>query len=95
MLKLDGNEDLYEQFNKLIEENKLDSKYAEIANTITYIIIFTIFVVLNQFISNIECFTISCIFYLIAKTLIFVMFGSRNKRRKRRLLIKEYLNSIK
>ena len=95
MLKLDSNEDLYEQFNRLIEENKLDSKYAEIANTITYIIIFTIFVVLNQYISNIECLTISCIFYLIAKTLIFIMFGSRNKRRKRRLLIKEYLNSIK
>lgn len=94
MLKLDDSEDLYEQFNRLIEENKLDSKYAEIANLITYILIFTMFVILNQFISNIESLTISCIFYLVAKTLIFIMFGSRNKRRKRKLLIKSYLNSI-
>ena len=94
MLKLDDSEDLYEQFNRLIEENKLDSKYAEIANLITYILIFTMFIILNQFISNIESLTISCTFYLVAKTLIFIMFGSRNKRRKRKLLIKSYLNSI-
>ena len=85
MLNLNNNEDLYEQFNKLIEENKLDTKYAETANVITYILIFTIFVILNQFVSDIETLTISCIFYLFAKTLIFILFGSRNKRRKKRL----------
>ena len=95
MLKFDDSIDLYEEFNRLIEENKLDSRYAEISNVITYISVFTIFVVLNQFITNIECLTIVCIFYLIAKTLIFLMFGSRNKRRKQKLLIKEYLNNIK
>jgi len=88
------NNELINYLN-LKEELKLDSKYAEIINVITIIISFTIFSILPQFISTIDTLSLICLFYLISKLLNFMMFGTRNKRIKKRMLINKLINSVK
>lgn len=77
----------------LKEELKLDSKYAEIINIIIYISIVVIFITLNKYISTTKSLSTICIYYLISKMLNFFMFGTRNKRRKKRILINKKLKS--
>ena len=80
---------------ELKEELKLDSKYAEIINIITIVISFTIFCILPQFISTINTISVMCLFYLISKLLNFMMFGTRNKRIKQRILINKNITKLK
>jgi len=77
----------------LKEELKLDSKYAEIINIIIYISIVVIFITLNKYISTTKSLSTICIYYLISKMLNFFMFGTRNNRRKKRILINKKLKS--
>jgi hypothetical protein len=88
------NNELIKYLN-LKEELKLDSKYAEAINVITFIICFTIFCILPQFISTINTISVICLFYLISKLLNFMMFGSRSKRRKERILINKLIRDLK
>ncbi len=88
------NNELIKYLN-LKEELKLDSKYAETINVITIIISFTIFSVLPQFISTINTISIICLFYLISKLLNFMMFGTRGKRLKQKVLINKTITKIK
>ena len=88
------NNELMKYLN-LKEELKLDSKYAEIINIITIIISFTIFCILPQFISTINTISVMCLFYLISKLLNFMMFGTRSKRIKKRILINKNITKLK
>jgi len=89
------NTNLYNKYIELKEENKLDTKYAEIINILIFIITVIIFIALIKHTSIIDTLLGVCTFYLVAKILNFIMFGSRAKRRKRRLLIKYNLNNLK
>ena len=88
------NNELIKYLN-LKEDLKLDSKYAETINVITFVICFTIFCVLPQFISTINTISVICLFYLISKLLNFMMFGSRGKRIKQRILINKNITKLK
>lgn len=88
------NNELIKYLN-LKEELKLDSKYAEMINIITIIISFTIFCILPQFISTINTISVICLFYLISKLLNFIMFGSRGKRIKQKILINKNIKKLK
>lgn len=77
----------------LKEDNKLDTKYAEIINIIIYISSIIIFVISDKYVTILDSLSIICIYYLISKMLNFFMFGTRNKRRKERILINTKLKS--
>ena len=83
------------KYLNLKEELKLDSKYAKIINVIIFVISFTIFCVLPQFISTINTISVICLFYLISKLLNFMLFGSRGKRIKQRILINKNITKLK
>lgn len=77
----------------LKEDNKLDTKYAEIVNIMIIISSIIIFIIATKYIDIINNLTIICLYYLISKILNFFMFGTRNKRRKERILINKKLKS--
>lgn len=77
----------------LKEDNKLDTKYAEIVNIMIIISSIIIFIIATKYIDIINNLTIICLYYLISKMLNFFMFGTRNKRRKERILINKKLKS--
>lgn len=83
------------KYLNLKEDLKLDSKYAEIINVLTFIISFTILCVLPQFTSIIDTITIICIFYIVSKILNFMMFGTRSKRVKQKILINKNITKLK
>lgn len=88
------NNELIKYLN-LKEDLKLDSKYAERINVLTFIISFTILCVLPEFTSTIDTITIICIFYIISKILNFMMFGTRSKRVKQKILINRTITKLK
>ena len=77
----------------LKEDNKLDTKYAEIINIMIIISSIIIFTIATKYIDIINNLTIICLYYLISKILNFFMFGTRNKRRKERISINKKLKS--
>ena len=77
----------------LKEDNKLDTKYAEIINLLIVISSIIIFIVSIEYISIVNSLSMICLYYLISKMLNFFMFGTRNKRRKERILINKKLKS--
>lgn len=86
---------LYTKYMELKENNKLDTKFAEIINIIIYITSIIIFIILNKYISITNSLCMICLYYLISKMLNFFMFGSRNKRRKERILINKNIIKLK
>ena len=78
----------------LKEDNKIESKYAEIISIVILISSIIIFSVLTKYTDIISNITLLCIYYTIAKLLSFFTFGTRNKRRKDRILINKLLKSI-
>ena len=88
------NNELIKYLN-LKEDLKLDSKYAETINIIILIISFTIFSILPEFTSTVDTITFTSLFYLIAKLLNFMMFGSRGKRIKQKMLINKNITKLK
>ena len=87
------NEQQREYAESLKEDNKLDTKYAEIVNIMIIISSIIIFIIATKYIDIINNLTIICLYYLISKMLNFFMFGTRNKRRKERILINKKLKS--
>jgi len=77
----------------LKENNKLDTKYAEIINIMIIISSIIIFTISTKYIDIVNSLSVICLYYLISKLLNFFMFGTRNKRRKERLSINKKLKS--
>ena len=77
----------------LKEDNKLDTKYAEIINTFIIVSSIIIFVISTKYIDIINSLSMICLYYLISKMLNFFMFGTRHKRRKERISINKKLKS--
>lgn len=77
----------------LKEDNKLDTKYAEIINLLIIISSIIIFIISTKYINIVNSLSMICLYYLISKMLNFFMFGTRNKRRKERVLINKKLKS--
>lgn len=77
----------------LKEDNKLDTKYAEIINILIIISSIIIFIISTKYINIVNSLSMICLYYLISKMLNFFMFGTRNKRRKERILINKKLKS--
>ena len=77
----------------LKEDNKLDTKYAEIINLLIIISCIIIFIISTKYINIVNNLSMICLYYLISKMLNFFMFGTRNKRRKERILINKKLKS--
>ena len=90
-----NNVDLYNKYIELKEENKLDSKYAELINIFIYIIGICIFFILIKYIMFVKALSVLCLYYLITKLLNFMMFGTRLKRRKQRQFIKNSIKNLK
>ena len=83
-----------EELLNLLELNKLDSKYAEITNLIIYILGIIIFFILINHITIVESLSFFCSFYIITKTLNYILFGTRLKRLRERKNIKLNISSI-
>ena len=77
----------------LKEDNKLDTKYAEIINLLIIISSIIIFIISTKYINIVNNLSMICLYYLISKMLNFFMFGTRNKRRKERISINKKLKS--
>ena len=77
----------------LKEDNKLDTKYAEIINLLIIISSIIIFIISTKYINIVNSLSMICLYYLISKMLNFFMFGTRNKRRKERISINKKLKS--